>query len=470
MQPPPLPPVMVTPARRRLALFLKLAGIVGLILLLHIPVLLTNGVLQERRGYRQQAVGEIAGIWGREQRITGPLLAVPYVVRKQVIRSKVVEGKAVAVEETVDEPATVYFLPEELTVNGPVEPETRHRGIYDVVVFGVTLKLSGYFKPDFGAAGIEADRVEWEKTSLLFGVSDLRGVRAISPCRLKGGKEVAFESTDSGAGRLLPLQVRLEGAAPGVRLDFAFDASVQGSERLQIAPVGKATTAALTSAWPDPSFCGAYLPIQRQVGAAGFRAAWTISHFSRGFPQSWSSRASDGRQLLQQIDAAGFGVAFAQPVDGYRLAERAQKYALLFFVLVFAVFFLFEVTAGLRIHWLQYGLVGAGLCLFFLGFLALSEFMAVGVAYGLAAAASTALVSLYAWSFLKTGRRTLLILGGLSATYGYLYFVLRSQDYALLAGTAALFATLALVMYGTRRVNWYALELGAPKTPAGSAG
>jgi inner membrane protein len=70
-------------------------------------------------------------------------------------------------------------------------------------------------------------------------------------------------------------------------------------------------------------------------------------------------------------------------------------------------------------------------------------------------------VSLYAWSFLRTGRRTLVIGGGLGATYGYLYFVLKSQDYALVAGTAALFAALALVMFCTRRINWYSLEMNA---------
>jgi len=154
-------------------------------------------------------------------------------------------------------------------------------------------------------------------------------------------------------------------------------------------------------------------------------------------------------------------------VDGYGMAERAQKYGVLFFVLVFAVFFLFEVTApGLKIHPLQYAMVGAALCLFFLGFLALSEFWAIGLAYGAAAAACTVLVSAYAWSFLKTGPRTLVIGGGLAATYGYLYFVLKSQDYALIAGTAALFAALALVMFCTRRINWYSLEMN---TPAASA-
>ena len=133
-------------------------------------------------------------------------------------------------------------------------------------------------------------------------------------------------------------------------------------------------------------------------------------------------------------------------------------------MLVFAVFFLFEVTAALRIHPLQYALVGAALCLFFLGFLALSELMAPGLAYGAAAAACTALVSLYAWSFLRTGLRTLIIGGGLSATYGYLYFVIQSQDYALVAGSAALFALLALVMFCTRRINWYTLDAN-PSAP-----
>jgi inner membrane protein len=218
----------------------------------------------------------------------------------------------------------------------------------------------------------------------------------------------------------------------------------------------------LGSPWADPSFGGAYLPVKRSVGAGGFTAEWETSHFSRGFGQSWSDRMTVSPEIMQKLSAASFGVAFTQPVDGYRLAERAQKYGVLFFVLVFAVFFLFEITAALRIHPLQYAMVGAALCLFFLAFLALSEFWPTGAAYGAAAAACTVLIAAYAWSFLKTGRRTLVIGGGLAATYGYLYFVLKSQDYALVAGTAALFGVLALVMFCTRRINWYSLEMNTP--------
>ncbi len=457
------PPVIVTPAQRSFAIFLKIGGIILLIALLHIPLAMTNGVLLDRQGYQLRATEEIAGIWGRRQLVTGPVLAVPYAYRTNVIRSRVVNGRAVQVEETELVGAMAYFLPEVLAVNGTVEPELRHRGIYDTVVYSSKLTLTGYFQPDFATAGLEADHMDWDKARVLLGVSDLHGIRAVGPLKFGEGKEAAFETADGAAGTFLPLMAKTGGAAPGEKLAFTVEVALQGSERLEIAPVGKATSAALQSPWPHPSFMGSFLPVTRSVGPEGFKAEWQVSHFSRGFPQSWNSRIVKTEEMAGKIGAASFGVRFAQPVDGYSMAERAQKYGVLFFVLVFTVFFLFEITAALRIHPLQYTLVGAALCLFFLGFLALSEFWSTGWAYAAAAAGCTALVSLYAWSFLKTGRRTLVITGGLGATYGYLYFVLKSQDYALVAGTAALFAALALVMACTRRINWY--ELGAPGTP-----
>lgn len=465
----PQPPVIPGPWSRRLAVFLKVAGICVLIALLHIPLLMTHGVLRERQAYQQQATEEIAGLWGRAQLVNGPVLAVPYAFNRQVIRPKVVAGKVEQVEQTELASAVAYFLPEALRVEGAIEPEVRQRGIHEAVVYAAKLTLAGHFQPDFGAAGIEAERVDWAKAQLLFGVSDLRGIRAVSPVTGSGTRPAPFESADE-AGAILPLAAKMEGVAAGARVEFAFEAAVQGSDWLRIVPAGKVTNVRLGSPWANPSFGGAYLPAQREVGATGFTADWEIAHFSRGFPQSWSSRDTDLAEMSRKLQGAGFGVTFAQPVDGYRLAERAQKYGVLFFVLVFAVFFLFEVTAAVRIHPLQYAMVGAALCLFFLGFLALAEFLATATAYGVAAGACTLLVSLYAWSFLRTGARTLLIGGGLGATYGYLYFVLKSQDYALLAGTAALFGALALVMFCTRRINWYSLEMNAGVPAAETTG
>jgi inner membrane protein len=455
----PVPPVIVTPARRRFALFLKIASICLTIALLHVPLLMTRGILDERQDYQFQATEEIAGIWGGRQLVTGPVLAVPYAYKAPVVRSKVVNGRAVQVEEIELVAAMAYFLPDTLGISGSVEPEVRHRGIYDAVVYSTKVKLAGSFQPDFAAAGIEADRIDWDKTRLFFGVSDLRGVRSVGPVTINGGAELPFDSADGVPATFLPLMAKIPNAAAGAKLDFVFEAALQGSERLSFAPVGRTTSVQLKSIWPDPSFLGASLPVKRTVGATGFDATWESAHFSRGFPQSWTSRLVENEAQSRKIEAAGFGVGFTQPVNGYSVVGRAQKYGVLFFVLVFAVFFLFEITARLRIHPLQYLLVGAALCLFFLGFLALSELWPTARAYAVAAAACTGMIALYAWSFLKTGLRTLVIGGGLGGTYAYLYFVIQSQDYALVAGTAALFAALAFVMFCTRRIDWYDLDL-----------
>lgn len=463
------PPLIPTPAKRRLSVFAKLAAICLLIALLHVPLAMTRGVLEERQRYQAEAAEAVASTWGRQQLLTGPVLAVPYAYATQVVRSKVVNGKVSSVEETELAPATAYFLPEVLTVNGEATPDLRSRGIYDTVVYGAQVTLTGHFLPDFAAAGIAADRIDWQDARVYVGVSDLRGVRSVGPWVGEGGLPSAFEPSESIPGAILPLSAKAAGATPATRLKFAFEMAVQGSKRLDFSPVGKITTATLRSSWPDPSFTGAALPKIRNVGTDGFSAEWQSSYFSRGFPQSWTNRLVNNAEMAKKIEGAGFGVRFAQPVDGYSMAERAQKYGLLFFVLIFAVFFLFEITAALKIHPLHYALVGAALSLFFLAFLALSEFWPTGRAYGAAATVCTLMVALYARSFLRAGWRSLVIGGGLAATYGYLYFVLKSQDYALIAGTAALFGALALVMFCTRRINWYALELVETHSPADTA-
>lgn len=450
------PPVLPSVAARRRSWLIKIVSICVLLALLHVPLWLTHGVLRERQNYQAQAVDDICTVWGNQQRVSGPILAVPYTYKAPTTRTKLVGNQWVQVEEPGSASAVAYFLPEDLRIDGVVEPEIRRRGIYDAVVYTARLKFTGSLHPDFAAAGIESDRIDWEKARVFFGVSDLHGLRALGALH-QADKESPFEAAETNASMPLPLAAGVSIAA-GSKFDFSFDVVLQGSGNVTLAPVGKNTTATLRSPWRDPSFVGAWLPIDRHFTNGGFDAEWKISPFSRGFPQSWTSRGPAAGEVTKKIDAAAFGVRFTRGIDGYGMVERAQKYGVLFFVLVFAVFFLFEVTAELRIHPLQYAMVGAGLCLFFLGFLALTEVCGAALSYGVSAGACTGMVSLYSWSFLRAGWRTLVVLVGLAATYGYLYFVLQSQDYALIAGTVALFAALALAMYCTRRINWYALD------------
>ncbi len=144
--------------------------------------------------------------------------------------------------------------------------------------------------------------------------------------------------------------------------------------------------------------------------------------------------------------------------EGYRMVERSLKHGVLVLALVFAAFFLFEILAGLRLHALHYGLVGGALCLFYLALLALGEVASPGHAYVGAAVASSSLITLYSVAILKTWIRATLVAGLLAAVHSVLFVVLRMEDFALLAGTGALFAALAAVMFFTRHIDWHAEE------------
>jgi len=430
----------------------------GLIAVLHIPLMLTRGVLRDRQNYQTEAVTSITAVWGGPQRLNGPVLAVPFSYRGNVRRTRLIDGQVTEADEPATCTATAYFLPSDLRVESDISPELRRRGIFDAVVYSGHVKVSGHFQPEVSSLTAEPDRVEWGKARVLFGVTDLHGLRDISGLHGSSGHDTTFESLDTPEAAALTLAAPVSDLGGNHGFDFAFEVGLQGSGTVEFLPLGKQTTAVVRAAWFERSFVGSWLPTEHHVAGDGFVATWSIAQFSRGLPQGWTSRELRLADMMRKADALSFGVRFGRGIDGYAMVERAHKYGILFFAITFAVFFLFEVTAPVRIHPLQYAMVGAALCLFFLGFLALSEFWPIGVAYGSAGALCTALVSLYALTFLRTGQRTLIVAGGLGATYGCLYLVLRSQDYALLAGTAALFATLSLAMWVTRRIDWYALD------------
>ena len=124
--------------------------------------------------------------------------------------------------------------------------------------------------------------------------------------------------------------------------------------------------------------------------------------------------------------------------------------------MTFLTIWLFEALSGARVHIIQYGLIGAALCLFYLLELSLSEHLGFGPAYLLAAAAVVALVSLYGSGALPTATQARTVTATIAGLYGYLYVLIQLQDYALLAGSLGLLAVLAVVMFATRRVTWYA--------------
>jgi len=444
---------------KRCATPLKMIAVTLLILLLLIPLGMIQSVLRERLNRRNEAVAEITSKWGKDQYIVGPVLIVPYQYPVKSWKEKPTTNGYERVEVTEMALANACFLPAKLAVAGDVNPLRLRRGIYQAVVYSGKLDISADFaRPDFAGLKIADQNVLWDDAIVTFAIPDLRGVKEtlqlqwgtntfpLSPgCKLKSFSSGVFARISGlrEAAGMIPARLVL---------------SLNGSGGVNFAPIGAQTSVELRSPWPDPSFQGAFLPTTRKVTPIGFEADWQISYYGRDFPQQWTSQDASAGLDASSVAGSLFGVNFLSGIDAYRNTERAIKYGVLFLVLVFTTFFLFELLSGLRIHPFQYALVGAALCLFYLGLLSLSEFISFGFSYLAAAVVTTALIWFYCAKVLKSGRRTLIIVGLLAGIYGFLYVALQLQDYSLLFGTAGLFAVLAVVIYLTRNIDWYARD------------
>jgi inner membrane protein len=236
------------------------------------------------------------------------------------------------------------------------------------------------------------------------------------------------------------------------RVAFSFPLSLNGSLGVDVAPFGRTTDVEMQGDDGHPSFQGNWLPAERTVASDSFRARWAISFLGRSYPQAWTSET----QMREPIDASRFGVQLVNPVDHYRMAARSVKYASLFILLTFATVWLIEVLSGVRVHAIQYLLLGGALCIFFLLELSLSEHLGFPTAYATASAAVVAMVAAYSAVVLGRLRRALVVAAGVVLLYAYLYLLLMNEDYALLIGSVGLFAILGAIMFVTRRVDWYA--------------
>ena len=457
--PPPLPKSQPSFTRRH-STIIKLIGVGVLVLLLLVPLAMITGVLNERLSRRNEAVADITSSWGKEQNVIGPVLGIPYQYKFRTMKEIPLGGDKVErreVEETAI--ANAYFLPETLNITGDVQTQTLHRGIYDAAVFRAQVKLSGKFAPpDFGALKIDLQDVQWKDAFVTIAMNDMRGTRESIVVDWGGVKRPLLPGSQipgytTGATALLASDQPI---ASNVEYSIALD--FNGSGGIFFTPFGVQNEATLKSNWADPGFRGAFLPAERSVRSDGFDAKWKISYYGRDYPQQWTAKTGNERFNTTTVSNSFFGTEFLSILDAYRYVERSIKYGVLFLVLVFTTFFLFEVTARQKIHPFQYLMVGAALCIFYLLLLSVSEFIGFGWAYLIAAVASTGLITWYCRFFLGGGVRTLMVGAGLGGVYTFLYITLRQQDYALLMGAIALFIVLAVVMYVTRKVDWYARD------------
>jgi inner membrane protein len=446
-------------------------ALIGLVaLLLQIPVEMVRGLVTERKQARDGVIADIARRSSEAQRIVGPVLYVPWTRRStEAVTTTDDSGRSRTTSREKIERGQVALLPATLAVDGKIDLQQKHRGIYTAHLYTLNATLRGSFTLPPGLGVSEGPgTLEWGRALLVLGIQDTRGIRDRIQLDWDGGQPTLFPGGVEAAGAPNGIHADL-GVLPANRIattrEFRIALSLLGTERLDIVPVGATTSVTLASAWPHPSFTGRILPdAGMKVSGEGFTASWRTSHFATNLAQL-HQRCVHSRQC-DAFSQHSLGVSFIQPVDLYQTVERSVKYGFLFIGLTFAAFFLFEILKRLAIHPIQYALVGFALAVFFLLLISLSEHLGFAAAYALAATACVALLGYYVGHVLHSLRRGASFAVLLSSLYGLLYVLLRAEDHALLAGSILVFTALAAAMVATRRVDWYALAANPPATEA----
>ncbi len=433
-------------------IYFKIGTIIIITLLLLVPTSMIKEVIIEREATQSQATKEVSSKWGEEQTILGPFISIPYYRYVKEFSNKDSTEKIIQLKEYL------HILPSQLNISGNIKPEKRYRGIYEIVVYNSKLDISGAFnKFDIAALDIAPKDILFDKAEFVVGINDLRGIEEQVDLAW-GNEKVSFNpgvsSTDivkSGINALLNIN-----PSDSTSSKFSLSLNLKGSQLLYFTPVGKVTDVSISSDWANPSFNGAFLPDRRDVSDTGFKANWNVLHLNRNYPQIWASSG-------YSINNSAFGIDLLLPVDNYQKSYRSIRYAILFIGFTFLVFFFIEVLNKTFIHPIQYILVGVALVVFYTLLLSISEHLKYNIAFIISAISTLLLIIGYIQAILKSAKLTLLISGILTILYSFIFVIIQLQDYALLIGSIGIFAILGLVMYFSRKIDWYNLNLNEKK-------
>lgn len=432
-------------------LFWKITTLIGCIVLLSLPLMIVRELINERADYRSEVVDAIEQSTSGPQKLAGPLIAIP--VTETLTRRE--NQKEVEYQRSWE----YYWLPESLAVTGKQTVESRRVGIYSGQVWHNALQIKASFDP-LRLAALKKTNIVLGQPRLVVSVGDARGIGAIHAPEVNGSVlsvEPGLGISGDGAGIHMPMPALAEDNKP---LEIAFSLDLNGTGAFSLVPLGRNSELQLTSNWPHPGFLGSFLPTKREVNAAGYRAHWQSSWFANDM----GSYFKDDMEI-QWSRLPAFSADVMSLADQYQLTDRATKYAILLIGLTFMAFFAFESLTHRPLHPMQYLLVGLSLVLFYLVLLALSEHIGFTAAWLAASLSGAVMNGIYLQAVLRGWRNSLLFVAALLLLDGVMWFLLHSEDSALLLGTGVLVLALSSLMFLTRRVDWYALSLPKGSVP-----
>jgi len=438
---------------KRLALVGRFAAIGFVAACVLVPISMIESKISERQQRAGSVLAQFAAETAGPQTVVGPFLALTCEEAVEVERQVMHGGKAETIREGKTLPCGVgYFPPRAFKASATLPVETLHRGLYPIRLYRAAMQLAGEIEWPGPPSQEGAIRREWKDAYLVTFVSDPRGIKAIASSTSKD----VLAPPQGGLDRFA---VRERVGAypdrkPGSLVAFSYDMTLAGTSSLAIAPVGDTSDIRMGSNWPHPSFGSNWTPEERNIGDSGFDARWRMTSVATGGQATWSRLMA----ASTPGSAPAAGASLYDPVNVYLLSHRATEYAFLFVLFTFTALALAEVTAGIRLHPIQYALVGSAIAVFFLLLIALSEHFDFGLSYLAASAACVMLLTFYLRHPLGSWLRAAAFPGIFAALYGTLYTLLLSEDNALLMGSVLTFAILAVVMVATRKVEWTSLS------------
>jgi len=420
-----------------------------LLLVLLIPLEFVKNLISERSFRQQEVVNEINEKWGNEIVISGPILKVPYKTFKEQKVFQEGLNKYTTTQEVQINYA--YFFPENLDIDSEVTTKPLYRSIYESVVFQSDIHFKGSFPiPDFALNDIPSDNVLWDKATILVKTSNLKGIRNTLEVNFNSEILNMIPKYDTNylntmeSGAISNLSVSTTEST-----NFSFTMKVNGSQSVSFIPLGRETTATMTSNWHSPSFIGEFLPEDgsRDISDTGFKASWKILQINRQFEQSFFGHLPD-------LNKFAFGTQLIVPVDEYQKSERTAKYGFMVIGLTLLVFFLIQLISKIYIHPFQYVMIGLALVMFYTLLISISEHSSFLKAYLIAALSVLTLITLYSKTILKGLKFPLLICFSLGVLYSYIYIIIQLENYALLTGSIGLFVILAIIMFASKKIDW----------------
>ena len=301
---------------------------------------------------------------------------------------------------------------------------------------------------------IDMDQLQFDRAAICLNLTDMRGISEQISITL-GDSVYIFEPGMDNRGIAntgVHAIANLSELKQNKKLPYEIKIKLKGSQSLNFIPLGKTTRVDLKANWNTPSFTGNYLPNNRNITEKEFSAQWQVLNLNRNYSQVMVDFNTSN---IKDIESSSFGVNFKIPVEQYQQSMRSAKYAILIILLTFGVIFFTEIMNKTRIHALQYLLVGLALCLFYSLLLSFSEHVGFNPAYLLSSALTIILVGGYMFGITKKKKPSLIMSGLLTILYIYIFVLIQLETFALLAGSLGLFIILAIVMYFSKKIDWF---------------